>query len=134
MNALQLIMNSLIEIVISGVFAVTARIIIPVIAEYIRERTKSEEIRFAMEELEKTAVKVVDEVEQTLVRQYKADGRWDLNSQKAVLEDAAEIMLQRLSSKTYEVMEAHGVDIDNLVVSYIEARINEKKGQTKEGI
>lgn len=125
MYALQIILNNLVEIAVSVTFAVAVKVVIPAAAEYIKEKTESETIKFAMTELESTAVKVVDDIEQTIVKQYKADGEWNIETQKCALNKAVSDMIHRLSLKTTEVVEKHGVDIDKLVVSYIQARIEE---------
>lgn len=127
MDALQVIVNNLIEIGLSIICAVSARVIIPAVADYICNKTESQELKFVMDELERTSIKVVGEIEQTMVKQYKDEGNWNINSQKKALDAAAQNMLKRLSVKTTEIIQDHGVDIDDLVVSYIEARINEMK-------
>lgn len=125
MDSLQIILNNLIEIAVSAAFAVTVKVVIPAVADFIKEKTESETIKFAMDELENTAVKVVDEIEQTVVKQYKSDGEWNAETQKAALNKAVDDMIRRLSLKTTEVVENHGVEIDKLVVSYIQARLGE---------
>lgn len=125
MDAIQIILNNLIEIAVSVTFAVAVKVVIPAAAEYIREKTESETIKFAMTELESTASKVVDDIEQTIVRQYKSDGEWNIETQKCALNKAVDDMIHRLSLKTTEVVENHGIEIDKLVVSYIQSRIAE---------
>lgn len=128
MESLQIIINSSIEIVVSLVAAIAARVLIPKVTQYIKDKTESNNVRFAMDELEKTAASVVYEIEQRMVKQYKADGVWDASTQKVCLETAADELMNRLSLKTQEIVKNHGVDIDNLVVSYIESCLGKQHG------
>ena len=66
-------------------------------------------------------------LEQTVVNQLKADGKWDSKSQAEVLQSAITEVVNGLSRTTYQILKSESTDIEALIKRYIEAYIQSKK-------
>ena len=126
-EAIQIISNNMIELAFLIISGIITGVILPKISGYIQTKTSNEEIKSVMDELERTACSAVDFIEQTVVRQLKADGGWNTESQKEAFKQAVQSMLEGLSSRTTCLVESYGVDISKLATRYIEAAISNKK-------
>lgn len=126
-EAVQLITTNIIQLAFTVIAAVVSVCVIPRLTKYFQSLTQSELLDAAMSELEHTAQSIVNATEQTIVKQLKADGKWNTENQKKVLADAAEKMINELSLQTKKVVEENGASIAQLAVRYIESEILKSK-------
>ena len=117
-NNIELI-GKIIE-VIAGLLMV---VIIPNLSKLISAKVKNEKIQGVAEDIANSASTVVAYLEQTMVQQLKADGKWDLDAQKSVLRTAVSLTVDRLASTTINTIQNEGKVVTDLVTSYIEAEV-----------
>jgi uncharacterized membrane protein len=106
-------------------------VLIPKLTQYINSKIHNEKLNSVILDLSNSAAVVVSYLEQTMVTQLKEDGKWNSESQKAVLGKAVDLVIQRLAKKTITTLKNDSIDVIPLVTSYIEAQINSM--HSKEG-
>lgn len=130
-SAIQIIMNNMIELGIIIISGIVTKVIVPEISRRIKASTESELLKSAMDEMQKTAESVVGYLEQTTVKQLKADGKWNTESQQDVICDAIEMMISDLSIRTTDFVEENGADIRDIVERYLESAIAKSHTEVK---
>lgn len=121
------IISAIISIVVTVVGTAITAILIPAATTWLKSRTQNQKLQTVIDDLTVTVQSSVDMLEQTVVAQLKADGKWDKAAQERVLEDAVTEVLNGLNASTYNMIDAENTDIQALVKRHIEAYINSKK-------
>lgn len=121
------IISAIISIVVTVVGTAITAILIPAATTWLKSRTQNQKLQTVIDDLTVTVQSSVDMLEQTVVAQLKADGKWNKAAQERVLEDAVTEVLNGLNASTYNIIDAENTDIQALVKRHIEAYINSKK-------
>lgn len=121
------IISAIISIVVTVVGTAITAILIPAATTWLKSRTQNQKLQTVIDDLTVTVQSSVDMLEQTVVAQLKADGKWDTAAQARVLDDAVTEVLNGLNASTYNIIAAENTDIQALVKRHIEAYINSKK-------
>lgn len=121
------IISAIISIVVTVVGTAITAILIPAATTWLKSRTQNQKLQTVIDDLTVTVQSSVDMLEQTVVAQLKADGKWNKAAQERVLEDAVTEVLNGLNASTYNMIDAENTDIQALVKRHIEAYINSKK-------
>lgn len=107
---------------------VITTVLVPFLASWLKSKSNNETLKYVIDELSNTAQISVDYVQQTVVNQLKADGKFDENNQKAALELATKVCLENLSDNIKNILSKDGIDIENIIKKYIESAVlNNKK-------
>ena len=121
------IISAIISIVVTVVGTAITAILIPAATTWLKSRTQNQKLQTVIDDLTVTVQSSVDMLEQTVVAQLKADGKWNTAAQARVLDDAVTEVLNGLNASTYNIIAAENTDIQALVKRHIEAYINSKK-------
>lgn len=117
------ILDYLIWLLTSTIAAIVSCVLLPKLSAWISSKTENEKLKAAISDITTTVQTTVDQLEQTMVSQYKKQGRWDLDAQKEVLSAAVEEITSNLLDSTTDMLEKNGVDIQKLILRYIESYI-----------
>lgn len=121
------ILSAVLSLAVTFVGATLTTIIIPAIANWLKYKTQHQKLQSVIDDITVTVTSSVDMLEQTVVNQLKADGKWDSNSQAEVLQSAITEVVNGLSRTTYQILKSESTNIEDLVKRYIEAYIQSKK-------
>lgn len=121
------ILSAVLSLAVTFVGATLTTIIIPAIANWLKYKTQHQKLQSVIDDITVTVTSSVDMLEQTVVNQLKADGRWDSKSQAEVLQSAITEVVNGLSRTTYQILKSESTNIEDLVKRYIEAYIQSKK-------
>ena len=121
------IISAIISIVVTVVGTAITAVLIPAATTWLKSKTQNQKLQTVIDDLTVTVQSSVDMLEQTVVAQLKADGKWDTAAQERVLDDAVTEVLNGLNASTYNMIAAENTDIQALVKRHIEAYINSKK-------
>lgn len=121
------ITSALIELGVIILSSIVTAFILPAISSWLKSKTDNEKIQFVIEDITTTVQSSVDMMEQTVVKQLKADGAWNTESQSDVLQDAVTEIIDNLTNKTQQYLKAENSDVNALIIRYIEAYIQSKK-------
>lgn len=121
------ITSALIELGVIILSSIVTAFILPAISSWLKSKTDNEKIQFVIEDITTTVQSSVDMMEQTVVKQLKADGAWNTESQSDVLQDAVTEIINNLTNKTQQYLKAENSDVNALIIRYIEAYIQSKK-------
>lgn len=102
-------------------------VLLPAISRWLSAKTNSQNIQTVIDELTQTVQTSVGYINQTFVNQLKADGKFDADNQEEALRRAVEDVVNNLSLKTKELLGKDGIDIQNIIIRYIEAQISSSK-------
>ena len=106
---------------------VVTGILIPFVTNWLKSKTDNANLQYVINELSQTVQTSVNHVNQTFVNQLKADGKFDADNQAKALKMAVEESVNSLTAKTVKILGKEGIDIETLIIKYIEAAIAEKK-------
>ena len=98
-------------------------ILIPYITNWLKSKTDNANLEYVINELSNTVATSVDHINQTFVNQLKADGKFDAENQAKALKMAVEESVNSLTSKTIDILGKNGIDVESLIIKYIEAKI-----------
>ena len=121
------ILSAVLSLAITFVGATLTTIIIPAVANWLKYKTQHQKLQSVIDDITITVTSSVDMLEQTVVNQLKADGKWDSKSQAEVLQSAITEVVNGLSRTTYQILKSESTNIEDLVKRYIEAYIQSKK-------
>lgn len=121
------ILSAVLSLAVTFVGATLTTIIIPAIANWLKYKTQHQKLQSVIDDITVTVTSSVDMLEQTVVNQLKADGKWDSKSQAEVLQSAITEVVNGLSRTTYQILKSESTDIEALIKRYIEAYIQSKK-------
>lgn len=123
----QEVLNQIIEGVLTLALLVVTGIIIPKVKEFISSKTNNTIMNAAMSEMLMQVDIAVTYVEQTMVSQLKADGKWDTENQKKALDTAVDTVLANLSESALSYFQSNTGNLVKTVASYIESNIAKSK-------
>lgn len=126
----QEISTKLIEIVLSVLATVITAVLVPSLTSLIKSKTNDQKMKTAIDAVSNAVNLAVDYVEQTMVTQLKKDGKWDAESQKEALKKATDIAISQLTDSAYLYLLNNHKDIEETIIKYIEANIQNKKKET----
>lgn len=121
------ISNELIIWVSSVLCTLITVVLLPLIASALKSKIKNNQWANVIDEITKAVSTSVDCVQQTMVEQLKADGKFDKENQQKALRKALELTLQSLSSATKKAISDENIDIEQMLIKYIESAIINKK-------
>ena len=121
------ILSAVLSLAVTFVGATLTTIIIPAIANWLKYKTQHQKLQSVIDDITVTVTSSVDMLEQTVVNQLKADGKWDSKSQAEVLQSGITEVVNGLSRTTYQILKSESTDIEALIRRYIEAYIQSKK-------
>lgn len=102
-------------------------VLIPFIATWLKSKTNNEKWQYVIDEVSQTVATSVDYVQQTMVEQMKADGTFNTENQQKALKTALEMSLNSLTDTAKNILSKEGIDIEALIIKYIEAKISRSK-------
>lgn len=121
------IVTSLIGLLCTIITATITGVLIPAFSNWLKSKTENEKLKSVIDDLTQTVKTSVDYLEQTVVNQLKADGKWSSESQAVVLSTAVSEVISNITSSTAEYIKNEQIDLDDLVKRYIESYIQSKK-------
>lgn len=126
----QEISVKLIEIVLSVIATVITAVLVPSLTSLIKSKTNDQKMKTAIDAVSNAVNLAVDYVEQTMVTQLKKDGKWNAESQEKALKKATDIAISQLTDSAYLYLLNNHKDIEETIIKYIEANIQNKKKET----
>ena len=117
------ISTTLIECAITIISAIITTVLLPLAAQYVSAKIQNQRLQSAVEDIVQCVATSVDFLEQTMVKQLKADGSWNTDSQKAVMEQALNTSVNMLSTSTLKWLKSNEKDAQEIAKYYIEAYI-----------
>lgn len=121
------ILSAIISIAVTAVSTVVTAVLIPAAASWLKAKTRNQKLQSVIDDITVTVQTSVDMIEQTVVNQLKADGKWNATAQSQVLESAVTEVIDGLTQSTYEMLKSENADVEWLVKRHIEAYIQSKK-------
>lgn len=122
----QIIINKIIEGLLTIGLLVITGILVPKLKELVDSKINNIKMQTATEELLKQVDVAVNYIEQTMVTQLKEEGKWDSQKQKKVLFKATKSVISNLSNSTIKYLSESRPDIEGMIVEYIESNISTK--------
>lgn len=123
----DVIQSQLIELVISILSTAITVVILPLVAKFLMAKINNEKINEAITDITNVVSRSVEFVEVRMVQQLKADGKWNSETQKEVLETAVETAMNDLSEVTIKNLKLTAPEIRDLLEKEIEKYILGKK-------
>lgn len=102
-------------------------ILVPYITNLLKSKTDNVNLEYVINELSQTVTTSINHINQTFVNQLKADGKFDAENQSKALQMAVTESVNNLTKKTVNILGKNGIDVEKLIVSYIESEINKSK-------
>lgn len=102
-------------------------VLMPYVVSLLKSKTSNSDLQYVIDEIAQTVSTSVSYINQTFVDQLKADGKFDAEKQAEALKLAVEKSVNDLTSKTIKVLGKNGIDVESLIIKYIEAEINKNK-------
>lgn len=109
------------------VCTVMTTVVVPFLATWLKSKTNNENLSYIINELSNTVATSVDCIQQTMVDQMKADGNFDVENQQKALKAALDMSINSLSETAKNILSKEGIDIEALIIKYIEAKVSENK-------
>lgn len=128
MNTTQIV-NTLIELAAVVISTVITAVILPKFNALINSKIENEKYRNAIEDITDKVAVSVNYIEQTVVAQLKADGKWNSETQKEALNKAVDNVLANISEATLSYLTDNISDVAGFVASNIESHILNLKQQ-----
>lgn len=125
------ILNLLLGILSTAITGVITGVLIPAIATWVKSKTTNQRLQSVIDDVTITVKDSVNYVEQTIVKKYKEDGKWDADAQQDALESAIADVINNLTASTKAAIEKSGVDIYSLLYTKVESYILSSKGGNK---
>lgn len=124
---MEIVLNYLIEIVCSIICVIVTTVLLPRFSRWLQAKSNSEILDAVICDLTSTVSTSVNMVEQTVVSQLKADGKWDSESQKNALKIALDEVIANLAESTISALGNNAEAIERVVTRYIESYIQQSK-------
>lgn len=121
------ILSSVISLVVTVLGAIITTVLLPAAASWLKSKTTSEKLKSVIDDITITVKTSVEMLEQTTVKQLKADGKWNADAQAQVLQDAVTQVINGLTTSTYNYLKEESDDLEGIVTRHIEAYIQSKK-------
>lgn len=123
----QEVLNQIIEGLLTLALLVVTGIIIPKVKELISSKINNTIMNAAISEMLMQVDVAVTYVEQTMVTQLKADGKWDTENQKKALDTAVNTVLSNLSESALSYFQSNTDNLVKTITNYIESNIAKSK-------
>jgi uncharacterized membrane protein YraQ (UPF0718 family) len=133
MENLNSLLITILEILASIAVAVLTGVVLPKVSSWLKAKTNSQVLNTAIDDLTQTVTTSVNYVEQTFVKQLKADGKWDADTQKEALTKAVDEVLVNLTYETVTSLQTNGNNIRDVVTRYVESTILEYNSTSDKG-
>lgn len=121
------ILSGVISLVVTVLGAIITTVLLPAAASWLKSKTASEKLKSVIDDITITVKTSVEMLEQTTVKQLKADGKWNADAQAHVLQDAVTQVINGLTTSTYNYLKEESDDLEGIVTRHIEAYIQSKK-------
>lgn len=121
------ILSGVISLVVTVLGAIITTVLLPAAASWLKSKTASEKLKSVIDDITITVKTSVEMLEQTTVKQLKADGKWNADAQAQVLQAAVTQVLNGLTTSTYNYLKEESDDLEGIVTRHIEAYIQSKK-------
>lgn len=121
------VLQWLLGIISTLVVTLFSGVVVPLLVKYLNAKTNNENVQSIVTELGDTVSSTVGFINQTLVNQLKADGKWDSEAQSRVLSAAVQEAVAGLSAKTMSLLGKDGLDVEHIIMRRIEAEIEKRK-------
>lgn len=125
----EIILKYLIAGAITIISSIITSVLLPAISTWIQSKIQNERMQSYVQDITMTVATTVNCLEQTMVAQYKADGKWDTAAQEKVLETAVKQVMDSVTMQTKQLIEDQRIDMQALVTRYIESYIIQQKTQ-----
>ena len=125
----EIILKYLIAGAITIISSIITSVLLPAISAWIQSKIQNERMQSYVQDITMTVATTVNCLEQTMVAQYKADGKWDTAAQEKVLETAVKQVMDSVTMQTKQLIEDQCIDMQALVTRYIESYIIQQKNQ-----
>lgn len=102
-------------------------ILVPYITNLLKSKTDNVNLEYVINELSQTVTTSINHINQTFVNQLKADGKFDAENQSKALQMAVTESVNNLTKKTVNILGKNGINVEKLIISYIESEINKSK-------
>lgn len=122
--------KSIIELTFTVISATITIVLLPAVAAWLKSKTENQQLQSIITDIESAVATCVDHSEQTLVSSLKKEGKWNKETQSAVLESVTQSVINSLLDTTKQVVADNEINIETLVVQHIEAYIQSKKAVT----
>lgn len=106
---------------------VITTILIPYLAAVLNARLKNDKWEYVINELEQTVSTSVSCIQQKMVDQMKKDGIFNAENQQKALQEALSLSLDSLTDTAKKILGKEGIDVESLIMKYIEAKVSENK-------
>lgn len=106
---------------------VITTILIPYLAAVLNARLKNDKWKYVINELEQTVSTSVSCIQQKMVDQMKKDGIFNAENQQKALQEALSLSLDSLTDTAKKILGKEGIDVESLIMKYIEAKVSENK-------
>lgn len=123
----DVIQSQLIELVFSILSTAITVVILPLVAKILISKINNEKINEAITDITNVVSRSVEFIEVRMVQQLKADGKWNSETQKEVLNAAVETAMNDLSEVTIKNLKLTAPEIKDLLEKEIEKYILGKK-------
>lgn len=121
------IITKIIELVFTILTTVVVSILLPAFTAWLKSKTQNERIKAIITDVSSAVAVCVDHAEQTIVSTLKEKGEWTSETQSEVLEQVTDNVINTLLDTTKQLIDANGIDLEDLVAKRIEAYIQSKK-------
>lgn len=125
----EIILKYLIAGAITIISSIITSVLLPAISAWIQSKIQNERMQSYVQDITMTVATTVNCLEQTMVAQYKADGKWDKDTQQKVLDAAVKQVMDSVTMQTKQLIEDQRIDMQALVTRYIESYIIQQKTQ-----
>nr|CAI9751662.1 holin [Caudoviricetes sp.] len=119
--------NNILMWALGLVGTIVTGILIPYITNLLKSKTDNVNLEYVINELSQTVTTSINHINQTFVNQLKADGKFDAENQSKALQMAVTESVNNLTKKTVNILGKNGIDVEKLIISYIESEINKSK-------
>lgn len=124
-------MNELSQQIITWLLGLLSTIIttvlLPYFVSWLKSKTESENLKYIIDEITQTVSDSVNYTNQVFVDQLKKDGKFNAEKQKEALKMSLDYTIDSLTNKTKQIISKNGLDLENVIIKYIESEIRKNK-------
>lgn len=102
-------------------------VLLPYFVSWLKSKTESENLKYVIDEITQTVSDSVNYTNQVFVDQLKKDGKFDAEKQKEALKMSLDYTINSLTNKSKQILSKNGLDLENIIVKYIESEIRKNK-------
>ena len=124
-------MNELSQQIITWLLGLLSTIIttvlLPYFVSWLKSKTESENLKYVIDEITQTVSDSVNYTNQVFVDQLKKNEKFDAEKQKEALKMSLDYTIDSLTNKTKQIISKNGLDLENVIIKYIESEIRKNK-------